>query len=403
MARAEQSYRLPSLRTNLSNGIAWAFSKTSCVIRTPTHLGEAQAHVVLATAPLRRARSTPILSQTMRLIAERLLPEGHAPLMELGQVPEQVQGPALSVGMQLAQLGDTLCCEGAMESALECFSATRKAWRKLMMRVQRRKSPNLLAAADTSDKQAAPQRRLTSVKPRQIAIADRLYVSESNEGAMELAQEVGDLAIVRDASEISSCVRFLLYLDGRTWTRGARSETLASELVVAMRAGVKVIMAHEMPGVGQPVHAVPFARFFACPEGATPPHLLRAGIYKQLAVPLKGGAWRIPALRQLRKELAKPLDASEPLAVDDPTSASETANGTSEPSAEDAKDESAIRGREGRRRTTVGAKTRVASTSVAKPKLKQTARERHERPDTTKAATDKTALVSAPGQVTSRI
>lgn len=35
-----------------------------------------------------------------------------------------------------------------------------------------------------------------------------------------------------------------------------------------------------------------FGTFFSCPDGATPTELLHKGIYSEIAVPLKGGAWR---------------------------------------------------------------------------------------------------------------
>ena len=64
-----------------------------------------------------------------------------------------------------------------------------------------------------------------------------------------------------------------------------------------------------MPGLGQGGrHAVPFASFFACADGATPASLLKAGIYDQLAVPLKGGPWRAAGLALLRKALLAAAD-----------------------------------------------------------------------------------------------
>ena len=75
-----------------------------------------------------------------------------------------------------------------------------------------------------------------------------------------------------------------------------------------MKAGVRIVLAHEMPGVGQTPHAVPFSAFFACPEGATPAHLLKAGLYDTIAVPLKAGPWRAAGMALLLKEMTAPND-----------------------------------------------------------------------------------------------
>ena len=115
-------------------------------------------------------------------------------------------------------------------------------------------------------------------------------------------------------AELDGCSHALLYLDGRTWTSGEeRSEALARELVAAMTAtGVSLVLAHEMPGLGQTAYAVPFHTFISCPEGATPPSLLRAGLYGQVAVPLKAGPWRPAGLALLRKALVAAPAASAP-------------------------------------------------------------------------------------------
>ena len=67
-----------------------------------------------------------------------------------------------------------------------------------------------------------------------------------------------------------------------------------------------------MPGLGQGErHAVPFASFFACADDATPASLLKAGIYDQPAVPLKGGLWRAAGLALLRKALLAAADGGD--------------------------------------------------------------------------------------------
>jgi hypothetical protein len=73
---------------------------------------------------------------------------------------------------------------------------------------------------------------------------------------------------------------------------------------------------HEMIGVGgqEARHGVPFAHFFACDAGTTPADLLNRGIYKDIAVGLKGGEWRVSSM----KLLAQALTSRDPAAEDDP-------------------------------------------------------------------------------------
>ena len=52
------------------------------------------------------------------------------------------------------------------------------------------------------------------------------------------------------SGKLEKCHHFLLYLTSATWTSGKQSEQLARELAVAMRAGVHVLLAHEMAGLG---------------------------------------------------------------------------------------------------------------------------------------------------------
>ena len=82
----------------------------------------------------------------------------------------------------------------------------------------------------------------------------------------------------------------------------------AAEVDRAMSLGVRVILAHEMPGIGgqEARHGAEFVTFFACEHGATPPVLLRQNIYATIAVPLKGSAWRQVSMVLLARELAQP-------------------------------------------------------------------------------------------------
>ena len=102
------------------------------------------------------------------------------------------------------------------------------------------------------------------------------------------------LLATTDKDDLPRCQQFLLYLTAETWTGGERSAALAREVESAMKAGLPLLLAHEMPGVGgqEARHAAEFASFFACDDGATPPELLQAGIYSKIAIALTGSSWR---------------------------------------------------------------------------------------------------------------
>jgi len=51
--------------------------------------------------------------------------------------------------------------------------------------------------------------------------------------------------------------------------------------------------------------AVDFGAFFSCEDGTTPQELLRAGIYNQIAIALKGGPWRRASLVVIASALAQ--------------------------------------------------------------------------------------------------
>ena len=50
--------------------------------------------------------------------------------------------------------------------------------------------------------------------------------------------------------ELDECEAMLCYLNAQTWTSGAKSVAFSQEIAEAMRRGIAVTLAHEMPGVG---------------------------------------------------------------------------------------------------------------------------------------------------------
>lgn len=90
-----------------------------------------------------------------------------------------------------------------------------------------------------------------------------------------------------------------------------------------MDLGVHVLLAHEMLGLGGQAarFGCEFSAFFSCVDGATPGELLRRGIYSEIAVVLKGGAWRKASMALLgialglSKEESKTITSADDLEV----------------------------------------------------------------------------------------
>jgi hypothetical protein len=158
--------------------------------------------------------------------------------------------------------------------------------------------------AGVSCKLAEPQR------------AYHLFCSPSLPGAVHLARELRgfhgfDLRISEEPDMMNQCDHFLLYLHGETWRCGPGRDTLVNEVEYAIRNGIHLLLAHEMPGLGQETRQpVEFASFFEYDHDTTPPQLLRAGIYGQVAVPLKGGSLR-PVSMALLIDAIKPVQPLE--------------------------------------------------------------------------------------------
>ena len=136
-----------------------------------------------------------------------------------------------------------------------------------------------------------------------------LYCSRQVYGSLELAQEVQkahglDLRVSQELADLQDCERMLVYLHKGTWRIGEASEIFAREVATALCSGVQLLLAHEMLGVDQEARGgVEFADFFECEQGTTPQQLLRAGIYSQIAVALKGGQHRKVSMALLAKAL----------------------------------------------------------------------------------------------------
>jgi len=106
------------------------------------------------------------------------------------------------------------------------------------------------------------------------------------------------------ASDLLECETMLLYLTADTWTSGEMSKKLASEVMLAMTAGVKVVLVHEAPSWdNKQTNACPFESFFSCERGATPVDLLHAGVYRSIANALRAEPLRTASFVMLVKSL----------------------------------------------------------------------------------------------------
>ena len=139
-----------------------------------------------------------------------------------------------------------------------------------------------------------------------------LYVSPHNKGAAALVREVKEargLELLRWTDRIESlrhCESMLVYLNGRTFAEragiGLNAGSLAEDIQSAMRGGVRLILAHEAPGIGQDErHPVEFGTFF----DSTPPGLVASGLYGQIAVTLKGSEWRATSMAMVASAIAE--------------------------------------------------------------------------------------------------
>ena len=135
-----------------------------------------------------------------------------------------------------------------------------------------------------------------------------LYCSEHNLGAPAVGEElqalVPSLRCSSEPEQIAQCEQFLVYLTSATWTRGEASVAFAREVCVAMRAGVRLLCAHETPGARsgdtEAWHACAFGDLFEY----TPGYLLRAPIYGAIAMNLSRGEWREAGLIMIARQVA---------------------------------------------------------------------------------------------------
>ena len=179
-----------------------------------------------------------------------------------------------------------------------------------------------------------------ALPPTSSAVPAHLYVSPHNQGANTLARELAQtfaaiggerergkratkrltratrvpLNLMSDATAFESAGAMLLLLDKHTWNAAAddlsaltSKRSLAQDVSRAMRAGIKIIMAHECDFKTKLETCVPFSVLFDPTQ--TPPHLVAWGVYHDIAVALNGGEHRTVSLALLALNLVQALAA----------------------------------------------------------------------------------------------
>jgi hypothetical protein len=151
----------------------------------------------------------------------------------------------------------------------------------------------------------------STLRPLSAGRTYHLFVSEHNAGADALVDELratrGLTALqwTSRLEELLRCEAMLVYLTAATWTRGEASDAFAREVESGMRGGMRLVLAHEMPGIGQEGRdAMPFERLF---DASQTPAVLKNDlrIYSEVAVPLKGAAWRETSMALLATKVGE--------------------------------------------------------------------------------------------------
>ena len=156
-----------------------------------------------------------------------------------------------------------------------------------------------------------------STPPLPDGCTHHLYYSANNRGAEVLVTELQSLLDQRNSrysgefsaslkvsdtlADLEGCKHMLLYLTNATWTSGEVSAAFVKEIEAAQKLGIHLLAVHEFPSILDD-SSVPnrgachFNDFWK--EGWTPKHLLSrdAHVYKEIAIALKPGAWRVAGL-----------------------------------------------------------------------------------------------------------
>ena len=235
--------------------------------------GEKVHNALFAQAPIEWNRIGHFQDVTLRLIAERVL------------LDPQMIGNTYVDRELASRTAEPLPAPGA-EFHVYCSSLNPGAL-ELMAELARERAFELV------------ERRKSNAVPE--VLTKRRYRLSTRRSA-QVPTNV--LHVATNAEQMASCDCVLLYLTSQTWTR-VESAALGAEMLEAMNGGMRILLAHEMPGIGgqEKRFGCEFGDFFGHPDGATPAELLQRGIYSAIACPLKGGAWRKASMVLLDDEV----------------------------------------------------------------------------------------------------
>ena len=263
-------------------------------------LGKAFAAALFSSEPVEWNRIGCFQDVTLRLIAERMLPDG---------VSTFVQGDITRVAIRLPTLANPpRGAASPQHTGQAAGGVSFMNWSPINSPLGGGNMPSPSASGQVHLPRWSTVQFMDSLPP----ITYHLCCSKYNEDAAELVSELersqlhvnSHLYWTDQADAVNNCNAMLVYLTSRTWSNETTRELLANEVLHAIRLGVQLVLAHEVPGVQQAGrHPIEFAMLFE--TGLTPPALVAAGIYSTIAVPLKGGAWRQTSMALLMRAISE--------------------------------------------------------------------------------------------------
>ena len=209
--------------------------------------------------------------------------------------------PQLGVALDVALFGNEGECSSGADSIIEWCRVL--AFQDITMRLL---GARLLGIRSSEVAMRSELAGSMTIPPPRKGCKYHVYCSTHNAGAMQLLEELTSagfrgLQVCKSgmSEELQSCESMLLYLNRSTWTTtdGSINTQLVGECLGAISKKVRIVLAHEMPSEDG---GVPFEDVIQ----ATPRSLLAAGLYNQIASPLKGGPWRQTSLRMVAGSLA---------------------------------------------------------------------------------------------------
>jgi len=285
---------------------SWGLAREMMDWGFPVPTPEALYSTLIAAEPIEWNRIGAFQDVTLRLIAERILPSTHPKTFVQGElVGQKTTLPPLKRGKKFHCYVSPYNRGGR---ALMTELAKTNQWQLVEQEAVREPSADTLRSPTVT----TPTQHETRLERRERILRELRHgldvgLSALSEKRRHKDNQPSVLTTTMEFGDLKCCDFMLVYLTAHTWTSGSVSAAFGEELMAALDAGVQLLLVHEMTGNGGQGErgGVPFESFFACENGQTPQELLRAGIYKQIAVPLKGGAWREASMVMLSRTVAR--------------------------------------------------------------------------------------------------